>query len=164
MSKQDFQSESQSDSDHSWVWARLNAYVSKNMLKHTKQRKLIIEYFLNLRSGHIGAEDVYEALKKDGHNIGLATVYRSLNLLKDAGILEQHTFADGRSVYEIDHPEQHHDHLVCVTCGAVEEFENEKIEELQHDVAAALGFKLSSHKLELFGECIKPSCPTRPAR
>lgn len=145
--------------DEAWVWSTLDAYLSKNMLKQTKQRKLIIEYFLRFAETHIDAETVYESLKNDGHNVGLATVYRSLNLLTDANILEKHTFADGRFVYEISHPEDHHDHLVCTDCGHVEEFENEEIERLQHEVAKSLGFSLKDHKLELIGSCIKKNCP-----
>ena len=144
--------------DNSWVWSMLDAYLAKNKLKQTKQRKIILEVFMDSTESHLDAENVYSLLSKEHSNIGLATVYRSLNLLKDAGILEQHTFADGRAVFELVNPESHHDHLVCTTCGAIKEFENHEIEHLQDQVAKSLGFKLTSHRLELFGECLKADC------
>jgi Fur family ferric uptake transcriptional regulator len=147
------------EKEYSWVWAMLDAYLAKNKLKQTKQRKIILEVFMEAESAHMDAETVHGVLSRTSKNIGLATVYRSLNLLKDAGILEQHTFADGRAVFELSHPESHHDHLVCVDCGTIEEFENDEIERLQHEVAQKLGFELTSHRLELFGKCTKKNCP-----
>lgn len=150
--------ENDQKTDNSWVWSMLDAYLAKNKLKQTKQRKIILEVFMGSTEAHLDAENVYSLLSKNHSNIGLATVYRSLNLLKDAGILEQHTFADGRAVFELINPESHHDHLVCTTCGAIKEFENHEIEQLQDQVAKSLGFKLTSHRLELFGECLKTDC------
>jgi Fur family transcriptional regulator, ferric uptake regulator len=147
--------------DNAWVWAMLDAYLVKNKLKQTKQRKIILEVFMNSSESHLDAENVYTLLSKEHSNIGLATVYRSLNLLKDAGILDQHTFADGRAVFELVNPESHHDHLVCVTCGAIKEFENDEIESLQEQVAGQLGFELTSHRLELFGKCLKKDCSNK---
>lgn len=142
----------------SWVWDALDKYLLENKLKQTKQRRIILEVFLSQEDAHLDAEMVYAELSDKHSNIGLATVYRSLNLLRDAGILEQHTFSDGRAVFEISHPEDHHDHLVCVQCGHIEEFENEEIEKIQEQVAEKLGFKLTSHRLELFGNCLRRNC------
>ena len=147
--------------EYSWVWARLDAYLAKNNLKQTKQRKVILEVFLGNDENHLDAEAVHGVLSAKKQNIGLATVYRSLNLLTDAGILDSHTFADGRAVFELKHPDGHHDHLVCVDCGFIEEFENDDIEKLQHEVATKLGFELTSHRLELFGRCIREKCPKK---
>lgn len=147
--------------DNSWVWSALDAYLAKNSLKQTKQRKVILKVFMNSNESHLDAETVHRILSKSDASIGLSTVYRSLNLLKDAGILEQHTFADGKAIFELSHPESHHDHLVCVACGHVEEFENDEIEKLQNEVAKKLGFQLTSHRLELFGKCLKKDCPRK---
>ncbi len=138
-----------------WFWTGLDDYLAKNKLKQTKQRRLIIEYFLGMKN-HVDAEELYEIARRKGSNVGLATIYRTLNLLKDAGLVDQNSFVNGRAVYEIAEPGQHHDHLICTSCGKVIEFANDKIEDLQLEVAKSLGFQLSSHRLDLFGLC--PHC------
>jgi Fur family ferric uptake transcriptional regulator len=144
-----------------WFWDALDEYLAKKNLKETRQRRRIIELFLGLNS-HTSAEALHEATRKEGQNVGLATVYRTLNMLADAGLVEQKSFGDGRHVFEIKHPDSHHDHLICVDCGAVIEFENAEIEAIQERVAAEHGFKLTSHRLDLFGHCSKPRCENRP--
>ena len=139
-------------SDWSWFWENLDHYLARNQLKQTKQRKTIVEYFLTLHS-HLDAEELHEAVRKDGHNIGLATIYRTLNLLTEAGLVEQKNFQDGKSLYEVILPNEHHDHLVCLDCGKVVEFENDEIERLQEVVAEQHGFELISHTLDMFGRC-----------
>ena len=138
--------------DLDWFWDGLNAYLSRNQLKQTKQRKIVVSHFLNLDS-HVDAEDLYESVRSEGFNIGLATIYRTLNLLKDAGLVEQRSFADGRAVFEVLKPGNHHDHIVCIDCGRIVEFENEEIEALQKIEASKFGFVLTSHRLELYGRC-----------
>jgi Fur family ferric uptake transcriptional regulator len=140
-----------------WFWLKLDAYLKSQDLKQTKQRRLIIEYFIGLNT-HVGAELLHATVRQAGYKIGLATIYRTLNLLREAGLVEQHNFSDGRSVFEIDHPGTHHDHLVCLTCGAVIEFENDAIEQMQNDIAAKYGFDLRSHRHDLYGDCVKPDC------
>lgn len=135
-----------------WFWDGLDAYLSKTQLKQTKQRKLIVSHFLSMKA-HIDAEELYEKVRSEGQNIGLATIYRTLNLLRDAGLVEQNSFADGRAVFEIIEPGNHHDHIICTECGKVVEFENSKIEELQRQVALENGFLLTSHRLDLYGCC-----------
>ncbi|RYZ82882.1 MAG: transcriptional repressor [Proteobacteria bacterium] len=135
-----------------WFWERLDQYLAKSQLKHSKQRNFIIEEFLSMKT-HVSAEELYSQLKASEHNPGLATVYRTLNLLKDAGLVDQKQFSDGKSVFEVMEPGTHHDHLICLTCHKVIEFENEEIERLQEQVAKKLGFKLTKHSLELFGTC-----------
>lgn len=135
-----------------WFWDGLNAYLSRKQLKQTKQRRVVVSHFLQL-DAHVDAEDLYESVRSQGHNIGLATIYRTLNLLKDAGLVEQQSFADGRAVYEVLKPGNHHDHLVCTDCGVIVEFENDEIEDLQNQVALKHGFVLTSHRLELYGRC-----------
>ncbi len=139
-------------SDQRWFWDRLDQYLAKAQLKQSKQRNFIIEEFLKMDS-HVSAEDLYSQLKNTEHNPGLATVYRTLNLLRDAGLVDQKQFADGKAVFEVMAPGSHHDHLICVGCHKVIEFENDEIERLQLQVANRYGFRLTRHSLELFGYC-----------
>lgn len=150
-------SESGEAKDVRWFWEGLEGYLSRKQLKQTKQRKIVVEYFLKL-DRHIYAEELHEALRADGHNIGLATVYRTLNLVREAGLVEQKSFNDGRSIYEISSPDEHHDHLICLDCDRVVEFEQEEIEELQKKIAEQNGFDLESHRLDLFGRCRVKDC------
>ena len=144
---------------HHWVWDQLNAYLADHDLKHTKPRKWIIEYLLSLGEGvHVSADHIYDAAKEQDYPLGLATVYRSLNLLVDAGVVAQHNFQNNNAVYEICYPDTHHDHLVCMDCGAIKEFEEDDIERLQEQVARSLGFQLVSHRLELVGRCLIKDC------
>ena len=136
-----------------WFWDGLDSYLSKNQLKQTKQRKVIVSHFLEMKP-HVDAENLYESVRKKGYNIGLATIYRTLNLLKDAGLVEQNSFTDGRTFFEVSDPGNHHDHLVCTTCGKIVEFENKEIEDLQEMVAKEKGFILTSHRLDLYGKCL----------
>jgi Fur family ferric uptake transcriptional regulator len=135
-----------------WFWDRLDQYLAKAQLKQSRQRNYIIEEFLQLDS-HVSAEDLYSRLKNTEHNPGLATVYRTLNLLKEAGLVDQKQFADGKSVFEVLDPKSHHDHLICVSCHKVQEFANEEIEALQKQVANRYNFRLTHHTLDMFGLC-----------
>jgi Fur family ferric uptake transcriptional regulator len=146
--------------DFDWFWQRLNQYLAKNQLKQTKQRQMIVESFLGLAS-HVDAEDLHRAVRKQGQKIGLATIYRTLNLLTHAGLAEQKNFQDGRAVFEVLLPNEHHDHLLCLDCGKVIEFKNADIEKLQEQVAKAHGFILKSHQLDLYGSCQKPGCSNK---
>lgn len=145
MTKKDAQS-------YDWLWTKLDSHLASRKLKQTKQRQIIIEAFLGL-GGHISAEDLHDHIRGLGNNIGLATIYRTLNLLREAEVVNQKQFADGRAVYEVDAPGSHHDHLICLKCNKVVEFENDEIEALQIKVATENGFKLVSHSLDLFGYC-----------
>jgi Fur family ferric uptake transcriptional regulator len=109
------------------------------------------------RNQHISAEDVYKLLIEQEEEIGLATVYRVLNQFDDAGILNRHHFEGGKSVFEISHKE-HHDHLVCLTCGKVVEFEDNVIEKRQEEIAKKHNMKLTNHSLYLYGECGDGNC------
>jgi Fur family ferric uptake transcriptional regulator len=144
-----------------WFWNQLTEYLSKENLKQSKQRNSIIEYFLEM-DDHVSAEELHDYVRERNHNTGLATIYRTLNLLKDAGLVEQKQFADGKAVFEIIKPDSHHDHLICTTCERVIEFENDEIERLQIEVAKAHGLKLTHHRLDLFGSCTKEDCEFRP--
>lgn len=132
--------------------------LKKAGLKVTSPRVKILEILKNPNNQHISAEDVYKILLEKNEEIGLATVYRVLNQFDDAGIVSRHHFEGGRSVFELS-AKDHHDHLVCLTCGHVFEFEDDVIEQRQLQVAEANNIKLTNHSLYLYGECKTPdSC------
>jgi Fur family ferric uptake transcriptional regulator len=131
-------------------------------LKATLPRLKILEIFQAGKQRHMTAEDVFRVLLEDRSDIGLATVYRVLAQFEQAGLLNRSNFESGKAVYEINEG-QHHDHLVCLDCGKVEEFYDAEIEKRQHDVALAKGFKIADHSLSIYANCTKTACPHRPA-
>jgi len=132
-------------------------------LKATLPRIKILEIFQKTTLRHMTAEDVYKALLGEGADIGLATVYRVLMQFEQAGLLTRSHFESGKSVFELNEG-QHHDHLVCLTCGRVEEFYDPQIEQRQHAIAQARGFELHEHALSLYATCVKKACPHRAAK
>src|SRR5205823_13811834 len=131
-------------------------------LKATLPRIKIINLFETTKQRHMTAEDVYKQLLADGLDIGLATVYRVLTQFEQAGLLVRHHFESGKSVFELNEG-KHHDHLVCMQCGRVEEFYDADIERRQNQVARGRGFQLRGHSLALYGDCTKQDCPYRKA-
>jgi Fur family ferric uptake transcriptional regulator len=129
-------------------------------LKATAPRMKILEIFRPGPRVHLSAEDVYRRLLADGQDIGLATVYRVLTQFEHAGLLKRSTFESGRALYEWDEGE-HHDHLVCLQCGRVEEFVDPEIERRQQTIAQERGFALQDHALALYASCTKLACPHR---
>jgi Fur family ferric uptake transcriptional regulator len=129
-------------------------------LKATLPRMKILELFQERRHRHMSAEDVYRELLAEHQDVGLATVYRVLMQFEQAGILKRSNFESGKSVYELDEG-QHHDHLVCLQCGRVEEFFDPEIERRQQLVAEDRGFSLRDHALALYANCTKKDCPHR---
>ena len=129
-------------------------------LKATLPRIKILEVFQRTARRHMTAEDVYKALLAEGADIGLATVYRVLMQFEQAGLLTRSNFESGKSVFELNEG-QHHDHLVCLTCGRVEEFLDPEIEQRQRAIAQERGFELQEHALALYARCIKPQCEFR---
>jgi Fur family ferric uptake transcriptional regulator len=129
-------------------------------LKATVPRLKILEVFERSARRHLTAEDVFKALIAAGSDIGLATVYRVLMQFEQAGLLSRGNFESGKSVFELNEG-QHHDHLVCLTCGRVEEFFDAEIESRQRQVARARGFELQEHSLSLYATCLKPDCEFR---
>ena len=129
-------------------------------LKATMPRLRILEIFEKSAVRHLSAEDVYKTLLKDGTDTGLATVYRVLTQFEQAGLLIRHHFETGKAVFELNQG-GHHDHLVCVQCGHVEEFFDPEIEKRQDKVAKDRGFKIHDHSLHLYAECTKTNCPHR---
>ena len=137
---------------------------SKNLknigLKATYPRLKILDLFQSSDQRHLTAEDVYRALMNDGMDIGLATVYRVLTQFEQAGLHERHYFESGKAVFELNEG-GHHDHLVCMQCGKVEEFFDAEIEKRQNAIAEERGFKLREHALYLYADCTRDNCPNR---
>ncbi|MFM8330716.1 MAG: ferric iron uptake transcriptional regulator [Candidatus Methylumidiphilus sp.] len=129
-------------------------HIKKAGLKVTSPRVKILEMLENRSAAdrHLTAEDVYKTLLQEGEEVGLATVYRVLTQFEAAGLVKRHHFEGGNSVFELESG-QHHDHIVCVKCGQVQEFRDETIELRQQEIAAAAGFKLTDHSLCLYGLC-----------
>ena len=132
-------------------------------LKATLPRLKILEVFQRGTQRHMTAEDVFRVLLQERSDIGLATVYRVLTQFEQAGILSRSHFESGKAVYEINEG-THHDHLVCLDCGKVEEFYDAEIERRQHSVAKAKGFEIAEHALSLYAHCTKEACPSRPRK
>ena len=142
-----------------------NSQNLKNIgLKATFPRLRILDLFQKTQEAsggrHMTAEDVYRALIAEGMDIGLATVYRVLTQFEQAGILKRHHFEADRAVYEYNEGE-HHDHLVCLSCGRVEEFHDPEIESRQAAIAAERGFEIREHTLCIYAECTRPGCEHR---
>jgi Fur family transcriptional regulator, ferric uptake regulator len=132
-------------------------------LKATLPRLKILEIFQHAQRRHMTAEDVFKALLAEGSDIGLATVYRVLMQFEQAGLLSRSNFESGKAVFELNEG-THHDHLVCLDCGRVEEFYDPEIEQRQRAVTEARGFALQEHSLALYARCTKADCPHRPQR
>jgi Fur family ferric uptake transcriptional regulator len=127
-------------------------------LKATIPRLKILEVFQSGAQRHMTAEDVFRVLLLERSDVGLATVYRVLTQFEQAGLLTRSHFESGKAVYELDEG-QHHDHLVCLDCGRVEEFYDAEIEKRQAAVAKAKGFAIADHALSLYASCTKDACP-----
>ncbi len=131
----------------------------RNMgLKATLPRLKVLDLFQNSKDRHLSAEDIYKLLLNENADIGLATVYRVLTQFEQAGLLMRHHFEGGKSVFELNEG-GHHDHLVCMQCGRVEEFIDPEIEKRQHKIAKDRGFLLHDHSLYLYADCAKTNCP-----
>jgi len=129
-------------------------------LKATLPRRKVLELFEQSKVRHLSAEDVYKSLMAEGIDIGLATVYRVLTQFEQAGLLSRQHFETGKAVFELNQG-GHHDHLVCLQCGRVEEFYDAEIEQRQGEVARERGFELRGHSLALYADCTKQDCPHR---
>ncbi len=127
-------------------------------LKATLPRLKILEIFQNSKIRHLSAEDIYKILLNDNLDVGLATVYRVLTQFEQAEIISRNHFETGKAVFELNEG-THHDHLVCLNCGKVEEFCDEEIEKRQRMIATKRGFTITEHSLAIYGNCIKKNCP-----
>lgn len=136
--------------------------LRKAGLKVTLPRVKILEILETSGKRHLSAEDIYRRLVDLREEIGLATVYRVLTQFEAAGLVSRHHFADGMAVFELN-AGPHHDHILCLDCGRVEEFVDAGIEERQSAVAEQYGFSISDHALVIYGRCRRTSCPHRGA-
>lgn len=128
------------------------SFLASRGLKSTRQREIILDEFL--RAGaHLSTEELYLRLRQQHPHIGYATVHRTLKLFAECGIAEPRQFGDGQTRFESRDGEEHHDHLICTSCGAIIEFESPQIEALQEAVAGLHGFHIERHRLELYGRC-----------
>jgi Fur family ferric uptake transcriptional regulator len=145
--------------EHATPKAQISSLQSSG-LKATLPRIKVLQIFQQSSQRHLSAEEVYRALLQHEADIGLATVYRVLMQFVEAGLLTRQHFESGKAVFELN-AGQHHDHLVCLHCGRVEEFVDIGIEKRQHEIAAERGFRLVEHALALYGVCASPDCQRR---
>ena len=127
-------------------------FVAERGLKSTRQRSLIIETFFGL-DGHLSVEELWAKVRATDARVSVATVYRTMKLLAESGLASARNFGDGQTRYEAAVGRHHHDHLICTRCATILEFENDQIERMQDLVARKHGFKVTSHKMELYGLC-----------
>ncbi|MBI5441852.1 MAG: transcriptional repressor [Deltaproteobacteria bacterium] len=133
---------------------RLKAHLKTQRLRSTKQREAILEAFLS-EDSHVSVEELYDRLHASHPCIGHATVYRCMSLFVEAGLAKEGRFHEGRARYEPGFDADHHDHLICLKCGQIEEFEDSTIERIQEEIAGSRGFDVTYHRLELYGVCGK---------
>lgn len=133
---------------------QLKSFLKEKGFKSTRQRDIIATEFLQSVE-HMTAEELYKKVSRKYNDIGFTTVYRTLKLLKNSGLATERVFADNLTRYEPLSAEDHHDHLICLECGDITEFENTRIEQLQDKIADELGFQTVTHKMELYGYCRK---------
>jgi Fur family ferric uptake transcriptional regulator len=133
---------------------QLSAHMSKKGLRSTDQRRVIVETFFKAPN-HVSIEELLSKVRSQDPKIGYATVYRTLKLLTECGVAFERRFGDGLTRYELADDDSHHDHLICVECGDIIEFEEPRIEALQEEIASRYGFELRNHKHEMYGVCGK---------
>ncbi len=138
------------------VFEKLDTYRIKKGLKSSVKRAIIIDCFLK-QNRHLSVEELYEQLKITSPGIGYSTVYRTLKLLADCGIASIRRFEKNKTSYEPVHKKEHHDHIICLSCGKIIEFCNQEIEKLQKRIAKKFYFNVKDHKLEIYGLCQKCS-------
>ena len=132
----------------------LQKYLHEKGLKSTTQRDAIIDVFFKTNT-HINLEELLKRVRRKNPKVGYATVYRTMKLLTGCGVAIERQFGDGQTRYEHIPDDSHHDHCICVKCGKIMEFENQKIEHLQKEIAEKMDFTVANHKLELYGFCSK---------
>jgi Fur family ferric uptake transcriptional regulator len=136
----------------------LEAYMARQGLRSTEQRRLIVDTFFDSPE-HVTLDGLLERVRAIDSRIGYATVYRTMKMLSDGGVAHEQKFGDGLTRYELADGDLHHDHLICIECGQIQEFEEPQIEQLQDRVATRYGFEVHHHKHELYGRC--RSCSER---
>lgn len=136
----------------------LESFMAKKGLRSTKQREHIVEAFF-AQPDHVSIEELLARVRERDPSIGYATVYRTLKLLAESGVANERKFGDGLTRYELADGDAHHDHLICVECKRIVEFEEPRVEALQEEIAKRHGFVIRSHKHEMYGIC--PECQAK---
>ena len=136
--------------------AKFAQHMRDNNLKKTRQRDVILDVFLS-EEGHTSLDELLVRVQKESPGVGYATVYRAMKLFVQANVASERHFGDGPALYEPAEQDEHHDHMICTTCGRIFEFEDETIETRQHVVAESMGLRLTHHRMTLWGECIDPA-------
>jgi len=139
---------------------RFKAFLTVQGLKYTRQRQAIAEVFFD-STAHLSLTDLLDLAKGRQPSVGYATVYRTMKLLAERGLATEHKFAENNARYEPTVAGHHHDHLICVDCGRIVEYEDEQIERLQEELASRHGFRVVAHRHEIYAECQVPNCPER---
>ena len=138
-------------SDIEWARITLSEFMAKQGKKQTRQRQAIVEVFLHA-DGHLALQELLDLVQKSDPGVGFATVYRTMKMLVEAGVAKERHFGTDQALYELVHPNEHHDHLICSRCGHIFEFEDDVIEERQEQIAKSFGLKITGHRHELYGE------------
>jgi Fur family ferric uptake transcriptional regulator len=132
---------------------KLERFLQKNSLKLTSQRRQLLEKVLEMDKTHFTADDLVDQFRDQRPRVSKATVYRTLLVLVESGILEEHQFGENYKVYELHEGRQHHDHLICTSCGKILEFFNASMEQLQDKVSDEYGFHPTHHSQKIYGIC-----------
>ena len=146
--------------EHHDQFERFREYLTDQGLRLTRQREAIAEVFFE-STAHLSLLELLELARVRQSSVGYATVYRTMKLLTECGLATEHKFAEGNVRYEPSVQGEHHDHLICVTCGKIVEYEDDEIERLQEELARRHGFRVVSHRHEIYAECVTPNCPER---
>ncbi len=144
--------------EHEEQFERFREYLADQGLRLTRQREAIAEVFFG-NSAHLSLLEILELARARQAGVVYATVYRTMKLLTECGLATEHKFAEGNVRYEPSVQGEHHDHLICVTCGRIVEYEDEEIERLQEELARRHGFRVVSHRHEIYAECTRVNCP-----
>jgi Fur family transcriptional regulator, ferric uptake regulator len=139
---------------------KLERFLQKKALKLTSQRRQLLEKIIEMDKTHFTADDLVDEFRDQRPRVSKATVYRTLSVLVEAGILEEHNFGENHRVYEVSEGRPHHDHLICTSCGKIIEFFNADMEGLQDKVANEYGFHPTHHSQKIYGVCA--SCWKKP--
>lgn len=140
----------------------LAEYLSANGLKHSRQREIVLEHFLET-GGHMTVDDLYRVIHRNHPGIGRTTIYRALKVFVDAQLADAIELKDGLTRFEHKYRHAHHDHMICTECGTILEFLSPEIERLQSEIADAYGFAIESHRHQIFGLCQKCNRQQRSA-
>jgi Fur family ferric uptake transcriptional regulator len=149
---------------------KFRVFLSERGLKFTRQREAIADVLFEC-GGHLSLTELLDRARERQPSVGYATVYRTMKLMSESGLASEHRFADPdanaatrlHARYEVAHEGEHHDHLICVRCGRIFEYEDDEIERRQEEMAARRGFRVVSHRHEIYGECLRDPCPDRDA-